>query len=331
MFGPEGRFLAIHVDQSVLMLPLQGSSPSAGHTVFEIEDLVHLWFLTVSPDGEWFGVSGSGPRVWIGQDDGQRPREIHGVWTDIIFSPDGRHAALTGGDEVIGILDLTSERMVAQLRPPDGELRAGMSFTDDGRLLHATSNGVAAWDVETGRHELLVELNVQMMGASADGRRLLVLERGDSDAEWDPVGSPVFIDLDAGVSNRLDSHGTQVWDATLSRDGTVVATGGRNGIIRVGPATGEDPHLLLGHEYMVTPLDIDPLGRWVASGGVDNTIRLWPMPDLTKPPLHTLPREELIAKLKMLTNVRMAHDPDSSTGWTLTHDPFRGWETVPTW
>jgi WD40 repeat protein len=217
------------------------------------------------------------------------------------------------------------------LRPTDGELRYGMSFTDDGRLLHATSKGVMAWDVETGRHELLVELDAQALVASADGRRMLVLERGESDVDWAPIGSPVFYDLDSGVSRRLDSHGTDVYDATISPDGTVVATGDRNGTIRVGPATGEAPHLLLRHESQVTPLDIDPLGRWVVSGGVDNTIRLWPMPDLTKPPLHTLPREELIAKLKTLTNVRMAHDPDSSTGWTLTHDPFPGWETVPTW
>jgi WD40 repeat protein len=169
------------------------------------------------------------------------------------------------------------------------------------------------------------------MTASADGRRLLLLERGASDAAWAPVGSPLFYDLETGVSRRLASHGADVYDATISPDGTVVATGDRSGAIRVGLSTGEAPHLLLRHENQVTPLDIDPLGRWVASGGVDNTIRLWPMPDLSKPPLHTLPREELVAKLKTLTNVRVARDPDSSTGWTLTHDAFPGWETVPTW
>jgi len=40
------------------------------------------------------------------------------------------------------------------------------------------------------------------------------------------------------------------------------------------------------------------LGCRIASCSEDTTIRLWPMPDLSKPPLHTLPREELIAKLK---------------------------------
>ena len=55
------------------------------------------------------------------------------------------------------------------------------------------------------------------------------------------------------------------------------------------------------------------------------------MPDLSKPPLHTLPRGELLAKLRSLTNLRLVPDEDSPTGWTLTHEEFRGWETVPTW
>jgi hypothetical protein len=55
------------------------------------------------------------------------------------------------------------------------------------------------------------------------------------------------------------------------------------------------------------------------------------MPDLTKPPLHTLPREELIAKLKTLTNLRAVRDEGSSTGWGIEVGPFPGWETVPTW
>jgi hypothetical protein len=81
----------------------------------------------------------------------------------------------------------------------------------------------------------------------------------------------------------------------------------------------------------VWALAVDPLGRWIA-GAVDRTnICLWPMPDLTKPPLHTLPHGELLAKLKSLTNLRLVPDEESNTGWTLTHEPFQGWETVPTW
>jgi WD40 repeat protein len=88
---------------------------------------------------------------------------------------------------------------------------------------------------------------------------------------------------------------------------------------------------LFGHRGRINEIAMSPDGRWIATGGDDFTIRLWPMPDLSKPPLHTLPREELIAKLKTLTNLRVVRDPESSTGWKLTHDPFPRWETVPSW
>jgi len=71
--------------------------------------------------------------------------------------------------------------------------------------------------------------------------------------------------------------------------------------------------------------------RWVASTGEDNTLRLWPMPDLDKPPLHALPHEELIAKLKSLTNLRAIRDPAAPNGWKIELNRFPGWKDVPTW
>ena len=69
----------------------------------------------------------------------------------------------------------------------------------------------------------------------------------------------------------------------------------------------------------------------MASVGDDKTLRLRPTPDLSRPPLPTLPHEELVAKLKSLTNLRAVRDPKSSTGWTVELGPFPGWKDVPTW
>ena len=42
-------------------------------------------------------------------------------------------------------------------------------------------------------------------------------------------------------------------------------------------------------------------------------------------------RNELVAKLKSLTNLRAVRDPKSPTGWTIELGPFPGWKDVPSW
>jgi WD40 repeat protein len=336
-FGQEGRFLLAAVDTTLLLYPLEGHIPPVGRTVFEAEaERDMLIDVAVSPDGKLFAAATNRGRAWIGKIDGGEIRRLPGTCAGFpTFSPDGRFVAArcTADDllEPLRVWDVTTAQEIATLMVADDKFRLGANLTSDGYLITGTPDGVIAWDIDTGEQEILVEVDALAVVASDDGRRLLLTEAQEGGANEEPAGGPLFFDLDTGAATELSQHGSQVWVHALDRDGVVAVTGDRNGIIRVGPVTGGEPHLLLGHEGDINYLAIDPRNRWIASVAQDDTIRLWPMPDLDKPPLHTLPREELIAKLKSLTNVRVVRDEDSATGWKLTHDPFPGWEVVPTW
>jgi hypothetical protein len=69
-----------------------------------------------------------------------------------------------------------------------------------------------------------------------------------------------------------------------------------------------------------------------ASGGDDNTVRLWPVPDRTRTPFHRRSHEEVLAVLRSWTNLRVVPDATQPTGWALEPEgSFPGWETSPTW
>ena len=113
-----------------------------------------------------------------------------------------------------------------------------------------------------------------------------------------------------------------------------MVTGHPDGEIRVGPPFSDQPHLLLGHEPGSNDAWVSPDGRWVASASSgDDDLYLWPMPDLTSAPLHTLPHDELMVRLESLTNLRAVPDAESHSGYRIEADftAYRGWETVPDW
>jgi WD40 repeat protein len=342
-FSPDGLKLAVSSYAGPLTLwPLGPSTSVTRRTLLDFETDRRIVDIAFDPRGQFIVAPAGANRAWIVPLDGDEPWELPWTgrrltdvavaWRSAVDS-DGQRVAIsydtnsqdygwgivhvhdldTGG---VWVLDGGGERQVSDLE-----------FTPDGRLLTARNGELLIWDVEKAEYEMLIDgkgsFAISRFDLGPDGRVLA--------GAHDSVAT--ILDIETGETRRLGSHGRGVLMTAIDPTGTIVATGSADGVVRVGPISGETPHMLVGQSTLHpwSPISFDPSGKWIAVGYEDGTVYLWPVPDLDLVPLNTLSHEELIARLKTLTNLRVVPDADSATGYRFDLDPFPGWETIPTW
>jgi WD40 repeat protein len=198
-----------------------------------------------------------------------------------------------------------------------------VKFLADGRLLTVGESGIRIWSLEDGGNQEIRPCSpvgpTKNLAIDGARRKFLLLEEGTFS----------FYDLETGSSRTVTSHGNRVSAVALDPTGTIVVSGDLDGVLRVGPVTGEEPHLLFGHTLEISSVAVSPDGQWVASGSQDGTIRLWPMPE--GPPFHLLPYEEILDRIRALTNLRVVEDDRSENGYRVEVGPFPGWKNMPAW
>jgi len=337
-FGPDSGFLvSTGTDGTVRLWPLRpdpGAEPR----------IIHDWggpievlaaSLSASDDGRLVVATGNEKFVRVIPFDGRPAYDLGEADQRVLraaVSPDGRLVAVLGRFDdrnAIRVWDLendTFETIPLSDEPGWPPYGYPVEFTEDGRLITSFASRVREWDPETREVRYLLD-GVWTIALSGNGRKLI----GRPGLAGTGEAVATVYDLESGESSRLASHGSGVVSLALDSTGTIAVTGDRRGNLRVGPASGESAQILTMDDVPTYTVAVSPDGRWIAAGYVDGTIKLWPMPDLTKPPIQELPRAELLAHLNALTNLRVVPDPDDPDEYVVKAGPFPGWETVPEW
>jgi WD40 repeat protein len=206
-----------------------------------------------------------------------------------------------------------------------------LAFAFDGALYSAGNGGIRRWDLTKRKVETFRPAQNSMMAMSGNGRFILAAFGGSRWGRTDKVGGDLILfDLERSSQRRITTHGSDFHSLAIDETGNVIATKDASGIVRVGKASGGQPHVLLNGGGGGGGLAISPDGKWVATRTESNIV-LWPMPDLSETPLHVLPHDQLVSKLHNLTNLRAVADQTSSTGYKVEIGPFPGWKDAPTW
>ena len=332
-FSPDSRFLySIGAqDGKVLRWPLQGSYQDAEQVMFATEPSWG-WGISVAP-GNDFLIATTKRSSWKVPLDGEAPVRLNIPPTipGPAIAPDGRHLAISCLCAIPGltIYDMETGESRELGSPTDGQV-TGWGYDAFGRLVVTRGGRLQVWQERSDQPLTLIESGAEGLVLTADRRQALVSAQGRATLVDLQTGATSIPSWDLNILRGFIAEDIQEPSCALGPG--VAAEVTADGLVRAGRLDGGEPHLLYGHEGTLGEVKVSPDGRWIAAGSPDG-IYLWPVPDSDSPPLHTLPYEELLAKLRSLTNLRAFADPDQAAGYRIDVDDsaWHGWQQVPEW
>jgi WD40 repeat protein/class 3 adenylate cyclase/tRNA A-37 threonylcarbamoyl transferase component Bud32 len=210
-----------------------------------------------------------------------------------VLSPDGRFALLLPltGRGTMRLWDIGQRRVVHSVRIDDGPDNSPPGVTPDGALIardivaSPSRFDLRVFDMRTGRSRLFASTGCP---------------NGWEGVTFDPSGRVLFAGTGCGPPSAWNvatgrqergrlALGGQISDATFSPDGRQIAVLSSDGRIEVSPVPSTGQAVPVTENIKgLRGIAYSPDGRYLASAGVDRTIRIFDAHTLA--PLHVIPQ-----------------------------------------
>jgi WD40 repeat protein len=246
--------------------------------------------LTLSPDGQQFGVSTCRPSadycmptvtVWSIV----APKRQHyfpltgrsGVWPPW-FGKDGKTLYAFRGDTTVHVFDLKTgkESSVIQLDPTAGELEMPCAClsVEKSLVYGGMKNGlVRVWSLSSGKEVR------QLTGHSGEVLAVALSPDQQRLASCGIDGTARVWEIATGKEVGVCRHGGRVSTVTFAGGADRIVTGGDDRCAVLWDATGgQELKRFAGHSEAVLCLDISSDGRLLATGSADKSARTWLLP-----------------------------------------------------
>ena len=189
------------------------------------------------------------------------------------WSPDG--VFVTEGPENAGTIDLRDDSTGDSVRSWAGHEDSDVNdvlFSDDGSILATAGDDgfLKIWDPDTGHEISSVRGATGAVGQSFDADGSLVA------ATWPEDGTIRVAETATGDVVSTIEKDIFPWEAALSPDGTRVAVAGPDtDRLPVFDVRTGDVLVELDNTPSVNSVSWSPNGRWLATGDVDSSVRIW--------------------------------------------------------
>lgn len=189
----------------------------------------------------------------------------------ISFSPDGKHLASGGWDNLVRIWDTATGKEVMTLKGHASPIY-NVAYSPDGKQIASGGQEhlVRIWDAATGKEAAVLNQRaaINRLAFTRDGKSLVVCCSDGTLSVWDMATSKQVRTLPASRNN----------DCTfaLSPDGKYLAASMNTNDIHVFEMENfKEVRKLTGHENRIVTLVFSPDSRTLVSGSNDMTLRVW--------------------------------------------------------